>query len=64
MLLAAAGCSQSSGAQFRNPESGQLATQCGPLRGLATAIAEAKQGCIEAYEAKGWSQVAPQRSSN
>ena len=64
MLLFGAGCSHSPGAQLRNPDTGELATECGPLRGLANAVAEARQGCIEAYEDKGWSRVAPQRSSN
>ena len=64
MLLFSAGCSHSSGAQLSNPETGELATECGPLRGLAKAVAEAQQGCIEAYEDKGWSRAAPQRSSN
>jgi hypothetical protein len=56
VLLILGGCSVESttGTNFRNPQTGQVATACGPLQGFSIAVDEAQSGCAESYEKQGW----------
>jgi hypothetical protein len=64
MLLAVTGCGTTPGIAFKNPDTGEVVTACGPLIGLLSATTEAQQGCAEAYEAKGWTRVTPKGSGS
>jgi hypothetical protein len=55
-LLVLGGCSVESttATNFRNPQTGQVASACGPLTGFSVAVDEAQSGCAESYEKQGW----------
>lgn len=64
-LFLLAGCVERGEAMhFKNPSTGDVEPGCGPLVGLAPAVAAAQRWCAEGYEKKGWSRVdAPNRES-
>ncbi|HEX3970801.1 MAG TPA: hypothetical protein VHX19_05740 [Stellaceae bacterium] len=57
MLLAA--CSglapaETQATNFKNSQTGEVASGCGPMQGFKGAIDEARKGCDQAWQAKGW----------
>jgi hypothetical protein len=59
LLLLLAACSglapaQTEATAFKNQQTGQVATGCGPMQGFKGAINEAQKGCEQAWQAKGW----------
>jgi hypothetical protein len=58
-LLTLGACSAVGGHEFRNQQTGQLKTGCGPMEGFSVALDRAQQGCTQAFESKGWTEVGP-----
>lgn len=57
-LLSLVGCGgRGEAIYFKNPTTGEVEPGCGPLVGLAPAIAAAQGRCAEEYEKKGWTRV-------
>ena len=59
MLVLLAACSglapaNTGATAFENPQTGLVATGCGPMQGFKGAVEEAQQGCDQAWQAKGW----------
>jgi hypothetical protein len=57
LLVALAACAHEEAAHFKNPATGEIKSVCGPLWGMAGAIHEAHDGCVDSYKDSGWTQV-------
>ena len=59
-MLLLAGCSGglaptiTDATAFANLRTGQVANACGPMQGVKGAVDKARQGCDQAWQAKGW----------
>jgi hypothetical protein len=58
-LLALGACSAVSGREFRNEQTGELQSGCGPMQGFTVALDRAQQGCTQSFENNGWTQLGP-----
>lgn len=43
--------------RFRDAQSGEVVSGCGPMQGFAGPLHEAQQGCIDSYKGKGWTPL-------